>query len=151
MRIRTEEQKAKEREYALKSYRKNLSRSRAMANARYQRNKEQYRLSNRKRQISYTNSWSEYLPEKANCGVCGKELFYRGTGKNDTIHFDHTQEECAIKTNPSNFLMSRKCTPENIKIWESCNFGILCHWCNLYIPTKNRKEWLSKVTAYINK
>lgn len=102
------------------------------------------------RHASCKKTWNNYFPEKTICGVCGKKIFFKADLIKNTIHFDHRIENCIIAKKPDTWLRTHKRTPENEKIWESCNFGILCHWCNLYLPTKNRKEWLAKVIKYVN-
>lgn len=141
----------KNRDYPKEWYYLNQERAKENARNCYQRHKVKYNGNSRDRQIFCKDSWVGYIPEESNCEICGKKLFFRNHHIRDTIHFDHRKEDCVIKINPANWLMSRFRTPDNQKIWENADFGILCHWCNLWLPTKNRKEWLRKVAMYVNK
>lgn len=95
-------------------------------------------------------SWECYIPIKQNCEICKKELFYNGNNPKSSIAFDHRIENCAIKVSPYDWLARHIFNEKHKKIWDSCNFGILCRRCNCAIPTKNRKEWLMKLTRYIS-
>ena len=140
----------KNRTYPMEWYYLNQERAKESARACYQRHKKEYSGNSRERQIFCKNSWIGHIPEKAKCGICGKVLFFRNHHIRDTIHFDHRKENCVIKRQPSIWLGSRFRTKANQKIWDSCDFGILCHWCNLWLPTKNRKRWLKRVIKYVN-
>lgn len=95
-------------------------------------------------------SWSEYFSKHTKCEICQKRIFFNNFDRRTSINFDHRQE-CVIKTAPSVWLNSHKFNEENRKIWESCNFGILCMDCNILLPTVGRIEWLNKITEYIIK
>lgn len=141
----------KNRKYPMEWYYLNQERAKKSARDCYQKHKKDYSGNSRDRQVFCKDSWIGHIPQKAKCGVCGKVLFFKGHSQKETIHFDHRKENCAIKCKLSNWLMSNFRTPKNQRIWDSCDFGILCHWCNMFIPTKNRKEWLRKVAKYVNK
>lgn len=96
------------------------------------------------------NSWSCYFPKEMECEVCSATVFFSSGIARNSVHFDH-RKECSIKVSPTIWLVNHKFTEENLKIWESCDFGILCISCNILLPTKNRKDWLMRITRYINK
>lgn len=96
-------------------------------------------------------SWNEYIPHKANCEICNVEIFFNIKDVNRSIHFDHKSESCSIKENPKRWLLKHRFNFHNLKIWNECNFGVLCGKCNRSIPTKNRKAWLINLTNYVNK
>jgi hypothetical protein len=132
-------------------YKNNKEEGRKLNRAGYYRNKEKNIARSIKKAQERLASWEKYLPKEANCEVCGKNLYLCGKSISNRICFDHKNEDLAIKTNPSIFLRQKFCTKENISIWESCDFGILCVTCNKNLPTKNRAEWLRKALDYANK
>lgn len=150
------------KEYAKEYYKKNKERREAYNYKNRERIKERrakYNLKNKKmialllknRRIARINSWRGYIPQEANCEVCGKKIFFKGHSLKETIHFDHKHENCVIQKIPAIWMSQHFRTEENQKIWESCEFGYLCARCNLGLPTKNRKEWIRKVVEYVNK
>ena len=107
-------------------------------------------INNMARRDKCISSWEGYFPDKTNCPICNKELFFNVKDYRKAIHFDHREEgNEKIKSHPSMFLYTRYRTPETQKTWESCNFGMLCRRCNLHLHTKNRKEYLRKVVKYV--
>ncbi len=105
----------------------------------------------RKHRKRCKDSWIGYIPLETKCEICGKKIFFKNHPIKETICFDHKNENCCIKKNPSYFLYQKIMNKKNQKIWESCNFGSLCHRCNSWLPTKNRKEWLRRVNKYVNR
>jgi len=96
------------------------------------------------------DSWESYFKDKTVCEICGKEIKLSSGNRMKSIAFDHRHSgTAAIKSSPTSWLQNNKKNPENQKIWESCDFGILCNRCNSSIPTKNRKQWLEKLENYI--
>lgn len=96
-------------------------------------------------------SWTNHITKETNCEVCGTEIIFNSRNTNTSIHFDHKTEKCLISISPMSWLLKHRFNEENKRIWDSCDFGLLCGKCNRGIPTKNRKEWLNKITMYINK
>lgn len=94
-------------------------------------------------------SWTEHVPQKANCEVCGIEVFFSCKDIKKSIHFDHRVNGCFIKISPGQWLRKNKFNDKNKEIWDSCGFGILCGRCNRGLPTENREIWLINVTRYI--
>lgn len=95
--------------------------------------------------------WSGIIPNKAVCGVCGKDI-YLNTERSSVICFDHRRGGLEpITINPSSWLISNRPTEENIKIWNQSDFGTLCVRCNALLPTKNRIEFLRAAMAYATK
>ena len=101
--------------------------------------------------VKYLKRWTEYLPKNPTCEICGKKLFYFSGDNKKSVCFDHKNGKLPIKENPSSWTRQREPTHENIGIWNKCNFGVLCNQCNRRLPTKNREEWIKKVTKYIFK
>ena len=118
----------------------------------YQRKKKYFRKHGKKVYKEKTNRWLPFLPSNPTCEVCGKYLTYfnkKGTKKG--VFFDHKHSNLPIKALPTIWLKANYPTEQNVKLWASCNFGILCRRCNIRLPTNNRKKWLKNVTNYILK
>lgn len=133
---------AKEREYKRKRY---------IQDFRYADSRKEYGR-NRSRYIK--NLWSKIIVPETNCKICGKKIYFGGAhigkgNENDSIHFDHKTGNEPIKTSPTVFLSTHKPTPENIKIWFSCDFGMLCKKCNAFFPTLNREEFITNAYKYV--
>lgn len=96
-----------------------------------------------------TESWEEYFSKEAKCQICGKKIFYNQNNRTLAISFDHKTGEEIIKDYPSSWLRNNLRSPESEKIWESCNFGILCNRCNRFLPTKNRKAFVRSIIKYL--
>ena len=110
--------------------------------------KEKVKITKEKNQ----KKWILFLSKNPKCEICGKKLQYLSGNFLDSVHFDHRNEgKEKIKGHPSNWLSFHSQTPENSKIWQSCNFGVLCNKCNRMLPTYNRKKWLEKVIRYVKK
>jgi hypothetical protein len=96
-------------------------------------------------------NWVSYFISKyganPSCQICGKELVWYGFSDEieKVVHFDHRTKLVPIKV-PSFWIYHHACNPKNIVTWEECNFGILCRKCNTFFPSKNRIEWLQKVS-----
>lgn len=99
--------------------------------------------------------WKRYFQNKFGdpfCECCHKALLWPGSeNKLDTVHFDHRRGDEMIKQSPAFWTRDHAVTLENIAIFESCDFGILCNRCNMLLPTDNRLEWLEKATEYAKK
>lgn len=115
---------------------------------RNKRNKDNYRA-RRKRE------WAGYFTSKykePHCQICGKGLTWEPAThktKSDKVCFDHKNGRGKRIIRPSVFYESQKCTPENVDVWESEDFGILCNRCNQFLPTDNRLAWLKQVIKYV--
>lgn len=107
----------------------------------------------RRSQQRYKQAWLLYLNKRypdPRCSICGKKLKFFSGSVAASVHFDHRNNGLPIKYSPTIWLRCNPCTPKNIKIWESCRFGVLCNRCNIILPTKNRSRWLQKVIHYVN-
>jgi|SRR5665213_3469232 len=99
--------------------------------------------------ISRLNSWIGLIPRQAKCRGCGVVISYMSGNQKTSIHFDHNNEgKEAIKVSPYTWLKRHLATPDNIVIWKSCNFGMLCQNCNKRLPTIGRVEWLRNMLEY---
>lgn len=96
-----------------------------------------------------TESWEGYFPKEAECKICGKKIYFNQGNRTLAISFDHKTGNEIIKDHPSSWLRNNLRSQESEKIWESCNFGILCNRCNRFLPTKNRKEFVKKILEYV--
>ncbi len=94
-------------------------------------------------------AWIKYLPENPTCGVCGRVLKYFSGEVVKSAHFDHKNNGLAIKGKPSHWLRENKPIEGNIKIFRSCDFGILCYRCNRFIPTEGREKLLRNLIEYL--
>ena len=108
-----------------------------ISNRLWRKNNPHYRSIDKKG-IFNRKSWEGYIPKETKCQICGKEIFFNQNNQSLAIHFDHIKENLSITIKPTTWLSKNRRTSENEKIWESCNFGMLCHKCNLCLPTKNR-------------
>ena len=103
----------------------------------------------RDRRQRLRNLWLKYFSSKygdeINCQACNISLTWFG----DNQVFDHRHGGNEVISSPAHWLSIHMPTKENILIWESCDFGILCNKCNRCIPTIDRINWLENVTRYI--
>ena len=108
---------------------------------------KQYKNDSQKRNAS---SWGGYIPKVSNCEICNRIIYFNNGDRFGAIHFDHRIDGCVITRSPTDWLRRHKFTPENIKIWESCNFGKLCARCNRMLPTKerDRTQFIYQITKY---
>ena len=95
--------------------------------------------------------WMQYLSKKfgefPKCSICERILNWN---KNpNKVYLDHKNGNESIKCSPYSWMKSHARNEKNIKILESCNFGILCLHCNGSLPTQNRKDWLLKIKKYV--
>ena len=116
----------------------------------HQKHKKKLNARERKHRQQNLEEWLQYLPKNPKCQICGRPLaYFNRKNTKDFVCFDHRFGGEQIKGAPTSWLISHLLTPENIKTWESCGFGVLCHLCNLFFPTKNRIKWLKKVNQYM--
>src|ERR1039458_6806501 len=94
--------------------------------------------------------WEGYIPIQTQCQVCGKDIFFNRGKFQDRIHFDHRHGGIEIIKHPTLWLKGNPRSHEKEKIWESCDFGMLCLLCNRSLPTKNRKLYVDGVVRYFN-
>jgi hypothetical protein len=115
-------------------------------------NKKKYYLENRLKLIlGYIPTWRKYFPKKLNCPLCNKSIRFSTGDKTKSFTFDHRHEgKEEIRMSPMQWLHKNPRTKNNQKIWESCDFGILCFQCNKSLPTLNRKKWVKNLVKYTN-
>lgn len=141
-------------------HQKNKDRIRERKKIYYENNKEMIMVYRKKHADKFANlakalrvknitSWHGYIPMETSCQICGKVLYFNRRDPKTAIHFDHRVENVPIKMNPTHWLISRYRNEENQRIWESCDFGILCRKCNAHLPTKNREAYLKNVIKYV--
>lgn len=114
---------------------------------------EEAKLKRRKKKCKWSeknlNGWRTYIPNKANCEICGIAILFASGNTNTSIHFDHKDESCPIKISPMCWIMKHNFTEQNRKLWDESNFGKLCGKCNRALPTKNRRMWVFGVMKYV--
>ena len=127
------------------------SRSKAYKKAYYESHKEYHLTMTKKYRKKRQLMWRDVIPKIARCQICNRKIYLNHKDKTKSIHFDHRHGgKEPIKTNPSNWIIGHAKTPLNEKKWKDSNFGTLCIGCNFRIPTKGRKDWLKRITSYIN-
>ena len=147
--------KEKKREYDKKYLEKHRQEKREYYK-KYRQEHPEYvarrRKATKKRYEINLRSWNIFFSHIIYCELCGKDIKFNSGDKRTSINFDHRNGGAAIiKNSPSIWLMNNKRTLENEMIWKLCDFGALCHRCNILLPTKNRLEWFKKVLTYIKK
>ena len=95
----------------------------------------------------YLKTWEGYIPKETNCQICSKKIYFNNKDRLSAIHFDHRSNHTLIKGKPTNWLSWHKKNIKNTKIWESCNFGMLCLGCNRNLSTKNRINIIKYLTC----
>lgn len=115
----------------------------------YIKNKSEILKQQKEHRKNNLKSWEGFISLRNNCQICGKEIYFNKRNRNNAIHFDHKSENVPIKINPSEWLIIHKKTSKTQKIWESCNFGVLCSKCNSSLPTKNRRQFVINSIRYI--
>jgi hypothetical protein len=92
--------------------------------------------------------WKQFIPAITNCQVCGMEIVFGSGDHGKSIHFDHRHGGIELIKHPMNWLKGRKPTKEYLKLWTSCDFGMLCRGCNTYLPTKDRRKFMLSLIEY---
>jgi hypothetical protein len=121
----------------------------------YERNRDAVKARTTQAQADRLAAWVEHFKSIYGivpfCQCCNKKLNWPGEGddKSTSVHFDHRHGGIeSIKTAPTKWFRSRRPTEENIKIFDDCDFGLLCTDCNRCLPTQDRGEWLHKALKY---
>lgn len=106
--------------------------------------------------IKYQDAWIDFFikryGDKPHCEICNKVLLWINDQNNmvDTVNFDHRHNgQENIITNPKQWINIRPCNDKNKKIFESCDFGILCISCNASLPTLDCEQWVRDVVKYV--
>ena len=96
-------------------------------------------------------TWIGFIPEITQCQCCGKDIFFCSGNKMKSIHFDHRHGSVddLNKRSPNSWLRNHKRTPENEVIWKKQDFGMICHSCNISLPTENRVRFLRNAVRYV--
>lgn len=94
------------------------------------------------------------MPSETNCQICGEIIYFNKGKVRQAINFDHKNDKAKIKRCPTAWLANHRRILKggnlrNQKIWESCNFGMLCQRCNTFLPTKDRKSFLKNAIKYV--
>ncbi len=124
----------------------------------YSKNPGRGREQREKWRTKNCSDWYKYLRNRYNnhpqCECCGKKLSF-GLGrarKSEVVCFDHRHEGVEkICGGPHSWIMNHTYNDKNVKIFESCDFGVLCHGCNKLLPTVGRRRWLEQAVNYVEK
>jgi hypothetical protein len=110
------------------------------------------------RQVKILAEWKDIVKSiygEFRCQCCGCQVgWYRaGNGKSmNTLTLDHRTGNEAIECPPYDYLRVNYPTDENIALFESCDFGMLCSRCNRKLgPPEGRMERNEQEKAYINR
>lgn len=120
----------------------------------YENNKERIKKRSSVFQHDRQREWNRYLQNKygdPSCQLCLKKLRWPyEADKPNVVCLDYRMNGVeVIKCSPSKWIHARHCTPENVLIFESCNFGLLCNRCNRLLPTYGRSEWARRMIEYV--
>ena len=126
--------------------------------AYYERNREAVKQRTTLAQTNRLAAWVEYFKsihgDNLACECCGISLAWPGssTDKTNIVHFDHRHGGIAsVKKSPTKWIRSRWPTDDNKRIFDACDFGLLCNRCNRCLPTERRGEWLLQALEYHGK
>lgn len=120
-------------------------------------NKEYLATVGRQRRAECLAAWKPIILSTRSfaCEICGLELVYLsvGCGKaSNAVHWDHRTGDETIAVAPYRWLAGHLPTPENIALWNQCNFGMLCVNCNVMVGSpKGRRERILRMLAYVQK
>ncbi len=148
----SEKRRAQQHNY----YKKNREQLKRKMKIYNDKNKDKHALQSVECQKRNRRDWKTYfISQYGNspiCQICGKKLGWLTGIARLSVHFDHRWDgQETIKRQPTGWLATTPCILENIRIFESCCFGILCGECNIRLPTKNRIRWLTKAIKYTQK
>ena len=95
-------------------------------------------------------NWEIVIPEETTCEICSDPIFFKSEDLGNSIRFDHRHEgKETIKGSPTSWLCGHKFSEEYRKIWDSCDFGMLCDMCNSFLPTLGRKQFILNAIKYV--
>lgn len=102
----------------------------------------------------YRGQWllffNEYYGNSPECQVCCKSLEYFNKDKTLAVHWDHRYGEDKLTfRGPGSWIVGRPCIEKHQEAWLVFDYGILCHQCNINLPTVNREQWLQQVQNYV--
>lgn len=136
--------------YKREWYLKNQERIKRIRNDYYHSNKTEIRRKFNEAQEQILRSWIGIIPEFTQCQMCARDIYLIAKSCAKSIHFDHRNGGVEkIMGSPKHWLRRNVPTPENIGLWKSCNFGMLCWQCNRFLPTKNRRVLIENLMKYM--
>jgi len=112
----------------------------ARAQRKYkQRHPETVKEKHIKHKQDYRKQWLSYLrlkySDNPHCAICNIEVFWEHPKHRSRACLDHRRGNEIIKKSPRTWIQNKPCNETNIKIFESCDFGLLCNQCNLLLPS----------------
>ena len=109
-----------------------------------------YNQRGRARRASNLKSWEGFIPQVAECQMCGVDIYFNCGNRRKAIHFDHRHGERHNFRTPYQFLARCSRTPKSEALWKSFDFGMLCMGCNTRMPTENRTQFIKNAVKYMN-
>jgi hypothetical protein len=118
------------------------------------RKTEQYILKSKADKAEYRRHWLKYFANKygknPHCQICQRQLFWQHENHSKRVCLDHRHgDETIIAKSPRTWIQNKPCNVNNISIFESCDFGLLCNNCNAMLPTYDRRAYCAKLINYL--
>ncbi len=124
-----------------------------MRKATYKKNLNRELEYGKAKRIEYLRQWNMILIDRYGnepiCAICSKKLKYFSEDIGTSVCFDHRSYDGSILRPPRHWLQSHPCNEQNIKTFESHNFGILCRMCNAFLGKENRRQKLFNLNRYL--
>ena len=144
----------KNRKEYLKKYRKEHKEKADEYRKKYQKkNKKKMNEYQSRVRFEKRSQWKEYFKwrygHKPQCSICGKSLKWSSDKISERVNFDHRHGKEPIKCSPQHWTASAPLSDKNIRLWNKCDFGILCCSCNNSLKTQNRKEYVKNIVKYV--
>jgi hypothetical protein len=104
--------------------------------------------------LRYRQQWLTYFKDQYGarpcCQICRKRLYWTHKQHGKRVCFDHRHgQEAIIEKSPRTWIQNKPCNEDNIALWESCDFGLLCSNCNAMLPTKDRGIFSDRLLEYL--
>ncbi len=118
------------------------------------RKTELYKNKVRVDRMKYRRQWIEYFKlaygSMPHCQICDRRLYWNHKQHGKRVCFDHRHGyDITINKSPRTWIQNKPCNDNNVTIWQSCDFGLLCNNCNAMLPTKNRKRYAKSLVKYL--
>ena len=125
---------------------------RACHNSWRRNNRSRYIEYNRKSESKYRKAWMDFFTLEygryPKCQICGKQLSWHGEIFKDLVYFDHRgYNGSSIRRGVYSWLRRHTLNERNIAEFRKENFGILCHGCNITLPTNLKRR--AAIIAYL--
>jgi len=110
-------------------------------NKRWKKDNKVYRVAyESKKRLQYRKQWISFFTKKygktPQCQLCEKRLYWTHARHDFRVCFDHrTGNELIKSKSPRTWIQNKPCIESNVRIFELCNFGILCRACNILMSS----------------